>query len=95
MRQFDPGNIKLIYVTYHVDVGESPFLVGVDYLMKAVVVSIRGTLSLKVSYMYLRVICPNLALKGIIRPITLIKAFYNSLGLNNTTNGLSGSCFIR
>ena len=58
MRQFDPGNIKLIYVTYHVDVGESPFLVGVDYLMKAVVVSIRGTLSLKVSNMYFRGTCP-------------------------------------
>ena len=48
MQQFDPGNITLIYVTYHVDVGETPFLIGVDYLMKAVVVSIRGTLSLKV-----------------------------------------------
>ena len=52
MRQFDPGNVRLIYVTYHVYVCESPFLIGVDYLMKAVVVSIRGTLSLKVSNMY-------------------------------------------
>ena len=49
MRQIDPGNVRLIYVTYHADVGETPFLIGVDYLMKAVVVSIRGTLSLTVS----------------------------------------------
>ena len=49
MRQIDPGNTKLIYVTYHVDVGETPFLIGVDYTMRSIVVSIRGTLSLKVS----------------------------------------------
>ena len=48
MRQIDPGNTKLIYVTYHVDVGETPFLIGVDYTMRSIVVSIRGTLSLKV-----------------------------------------------
>ena len=66
MRQFDPGNIRLIYVTYHVDVGESPFLIGVDYLMKAVVISIRGTLSLKVSKMHLQVIHPKYSLSGII-----------------------------
>ena len=51
MRQIDPGNTKLIYVTYHVDVGETPFLIGVDYTMRAIVVSIRGTLSLKVRYL--------------------------------------------
>ena len=50
MRQIDPGNTKLIYVTYHVDVGETPFLIGVDYTMRSIVVSIRGTLSLKVSW---------------------------------------------
>ena len=50
IRQIDPGNIKLIYATYHVDVGETPFLIVVDYSMRAVVVSIRGTLSLKVIF---------------------------------------------
>ena len=49
MRQIDPGNTKLVYVTYHVDVGETPFLIAVDYAMSAIVVSIRGTLSLTVS----------------------------------------------
>ena len=34
---------------YHVDVGETPFLVAVDFEWRTVVVSIRGTLSLKVS----------------------------------------------
>ena len=65
MRQFDPGNIRLIYVTYHVDVGESPFLIGVDYLMKAVVVSIRGTLSLTVS-----VTCPKNNLPSVLIKIS-------------------------
>ena len=41
------GDIKVIYVTYHVDVGETPFLVAVDYTKQKVVISIRGTLSMK------------------------------------------------
>ena len=39
---------RLVYITYHVDVGETPFLVAVDLERKTVVVSVRGTLSLKV-----------------------------------------------
>ena len=38
----------VVYVTYHVDVGEIPFLVALDYSQKAIVISIRGTLSLEV-----------------------------------------------
>lgn len=38
----------MIYATYHVDVGETPFFVAVDYVKKKVVVSIRGTLSMQV-----------------------------------------------
>ncbi len=42
-----PLQVRLIYITYHVDVGETPFMVAVDFERRAVVVSIRGTLSLK------------------------------------------------
>jgi sn1-specific diacylglycerol lipase len=45
---FDAGTFDVIYATYHVDVGETPFFVVVDYEKQTVVVSIRGTLSLKV-----------------------------------------------
>nr|XP_022907133.1 sn1-specific diacylglycerol lipase alpha isoform X1 [Onthophagus taurus] len=41
------GNIEVIYATYHVDVGETPFYVALDFDRKKVVVSIRGTLSMK------------------------------------------------
>lgn len=45
---FASGTFDVIYATYHVDVGETPFFVVVDYEKECVVVSIRGTLSLKV-----------------------------------------------
>ncbi|XP_064627221.1 diacylglycerol lipase-alpha-like [Lineus longissimus] len=38
---------EIIYVTYHVDIGETPFYVALDHDMKKVVISIRGTLSLQ------------------------------------------------
>ena len=38
----------LVYMTYHVDVAETPFMVVLDYTQKAIVISIRGTLSLEV-----------------------------------------------
>ncbi|XP_018331978.1 sn1-specific diacylglycerol lipase alpha isoform X2 [Agrilus planipennis] len=41
------GDIEIIYATYHVDVGETPFFVALDYDRKKVVISIRGTLSMK------------------------------------------------
>ena len=41
-------NVELVYVTYHVDVGETPFFIGIDYDMSKIVISIRGTLSMKV-----------------------------------------------
>ena len=50
---FDPDNFDVIYATYHVDVGETPFFVVVDYEKEAIVVSIRGTLSLKVKFINL------------------------------------------
>lgn len=37
----------MIYATYHVDIGETPFFVAVDYNYSKIVVSIRGTLSMK------------------------------------------------
>ena len=40
--------VSLVYITYHVDVGETPFLIAVDHKSRSVVVCIRGTLSLKV-----------------------------------------------
>lgn len=42
------GDIEIIYVTYHVDVGETPFFVAIDYDRRKIVISIRGTLSMKV-----------------------------------------------
>ncbi|XP_073834205.1 inactivation no afterpotential E isoform X3 [Musca autumnalis] len=41
------GDIEIVYVTYHVDVGETPFFVAIDYTQKKIVISIRGTLSMK------------------------------------------------
>ncbi|XP_063923643.1 diacylglycerol lipase-alpha-like isoform X2 [Zophobas morio] len=41
------GDIEIIYATYHVDVGETPFFVALDYDRKKVVISVRGTLSMK------------------------------------------------
>lgn len=46
----DVGEVAVVYATYHVDVGETPFFVAVDYSKHKVVVSIRGTLSLQVSH---------------------------------------------
>ena len=46
----------VVYVTYHVDVGEIPFLVALDYSQKAIVISIRGTLSLEVCAIYFIVV---------------------------------------
>ncbi|KAL1488240.1 hypothetical protein ABEB36_015195 [Hypothenemus hampei] len=43
----DLGDIEIVYVTYHVDVGETTFFVAVDYDRKKIVISIRGTLSMK------------------------------------------------
>lgn len=40
--------MDLVYVTYHVDVGETPFFVALDHRRRAIVISIRGTLSMKV-----------------------------------------------
>ncbi|XP_065081564.1 diacylglycerol lipase-alpha isoform X2 [Ochlerotatus camptorhynchus] len=41
------GEVEVIYATYHVDIGETPFFVAVDYNYSKIVVSIRGTLSMK------------------------------------------------
>jgi sn1-specific diacylglycerol lipase len=38
---------EIIYSTYHVEIGEPPFLVALDHTQKAIVISIRGTLSLQ------------------------------------------------
>ncbi|UYV66257.1 PARVA [Cordylochernes scorpioides] len=40
-------NIELVYATYHVEIGETPFFVALDHEKRTVVVSIRGTLSLQ------------------------------------------------
>ncbi|KAL5274913.1 DAGLA family protein [Megaselia abdita] len=41
------SDVEIIYVTYHVDVGETPFFVAIDYSKRKIVISIRGTLSMK------------------------------------------------
>lgn len=40
-------DFDIVYVTYHVGIGEPPFFVAVDHEKRAVVVTIRGTLSLQ------------------------------------------------
>lgn len=50
----DLGDIEVIYATYHVDVGQTPFFVALDYDRKKIVISIRGTLSMKVNISILR-----------------------------------------
>ena len=40
-------NIEVVYATFHVDVGETPFFISVDYNKSAIVITIRGTLSMK------------------------------------------------
>ncbi|CAG5121550.1 unnamed protein product, partial [Candidula unifasciata] len=40
-------NLDLVYCTYHVDIGETPFFVALDHVYKKVVVAVRGTLSLQ------------------------------------------------
>ena len=40
--------VQLVYATYHVDVGETPFFIALDHARHAIVISIRGTLSMKV-----------------------------------------------
>jgi len=41
------GDIEVIYTTFHVDVAETPFFVAIDYSKAKIVISIRGTLSMK------------------------------------------------
>jgi len=41
-------DVELVYATFHVDVNITPFFVAVDYQRQKVIISIRGTLSLKV-----------------------------------------------
>ncbi|KAF2901647.1 hypothetical protein ILUMI_04542, partial [Ignelater luminosus] len=41
------GNIEVIYATYHVDIGKTPFFIALDYDREKIVISIRGTLSMK------------------------------------------------
>ncbi len=42
------GDYQVIFASFHVDVSETPFFVAVDYDHQSVVVSIRGTISMKV-----------------------------------------------
>ncbi|XP_015173086.1 PREDICTED: sn1-specific diacylglycerol lipase alpha isoform X5 [Polistes dominula] len=46
-KMVEVGEVEVIYATFHVDVGETPFFVALDYSKRKVVVSIRGTLSMK------------------------------------------------
>lgn len=46
------GQAVIVYATYHVDVAETPFFVAIDFSRNKIVVSIRGTLSMKVIALY-------------------------------------------
>ncbi|KAL0280575.1 UNVERIFIED_CONTAM: hypothetical protein PYX00_001834 [Menopon gallinae] len=46
-QQVETGDVQVVYATFHVDVGITPFFVAVDYSRKKIIVSIRGTLSLQ------------------------------------------------
>ena len=41
-------NTDLVFATFHVDVGETPFFISIDHDKEVIVISIRGTLSMKV-----------------------------------------------
>lgn len=43
------GDYQVIFASFHVDVSETPFFVAIDYDHQSVVVSIRGTISMKVA----------------------------------------------
>ena len=61
LRMTPEDGVDLVYVTYHVDVGETPFFIALDHTRRAIVISIRGTLSMKVSLLY----CLNFIYKNI------------------------------
>ena len=42
-------NTDLVFATFHVDVGETPFFISIDHDKEVIVISIRGTLSMKVT----------------------------------------------
>lgn len=42
------GDYQVIFASFHVDVSETPFFVAVDYDHQSVVISVRGTISMKV-----------------------------------------------
>ncbi|XP_029668514.1 sn1-specific diacylglycerol lipase alpha isoform X4 [Formica exsecta] len=46
-RMLDLGEIEVVYATFHVDVGETPFFIALDYTKRKIVISIRGTISMK------------------------------------------------
>ncbi|XP_050074233.1 diacylglycerol lipase-alpha [Anopheles maculipalpis] len=46
-KMLEMGEVEVIYATYHVDIAETPFFVAIDYNYNKIVISIRGTLSMK------------------------------------------------
>uniref|UniRef100_A0A182KAI2 Diacylglycerol lipase-alpha n=1 Tax=Anopheles christyi TaxID=43041 RepID=A0A182KAI2_9DIPT len=46
-KMLELGEVEVIYATYHVDIAETPFFVAIDYNYSKIVISIRGTLSMK------------------------------------------------
>uniref|UniRef100_A0A182QMX0 sn-1-specific diacylglycerol lipase n=1 Tax=Anopheles farauti TaxID=69004 RepID=A0A182QMX0_9DIPT len=46
-KMLELGEVEVIYATYHVDIAETPFFVAIDYNYNKIVISIRGTLSMK------------------------------------------------
>lgn len=46
------GDYQVIFASFHVDVAETPFFVAIDYDHQSVVVSIRGTISMKVCVLF-------------------------------------------
>lgn len=53
------GDIDVVYATYHVDIGETPFFVVIDYTKQKIVICIRGTWSMKVSFLVQRSVFPR------------------------------------
>ncbi|KFM77721.1 Sn1-specific diacylglycerol lipase alpha, partial [Stegodyphus mimosarum] len=39
--------MEIVFATYHVEIGETPFFVALDHEKRTIVISIRGTLSLQ------------------------------------------------
>ena len=81
--------IEVVYGTFHVDVGETPFFISVDFTKRVIVITIRGTLSMKDIITDLNAECELIPLQNINHDWKGHK-----VGQNNQNNIRSRQAFI-